>query len=146
MKECSVCWRNRFGAKVLSAFIVLWGEVIRPGRIIFTFCRCVFWATLFSRCASRRHYFRFSPFPRSMRFLRRYANDARPEPLIALLGAFLLTTSSWHIHFSRVGYPLVMWPLFVIISGAAVLEAMRRRTLVSWALGRHGNRRRLLYV
>ncbi len=53
---------------------------------------------------------------------------------IALLAAFLLSCTNWHLHFSRVGFPLATWPLFVLIGVWVLLEATTRRHVFWWAL------------
>ncbi len=51
---------------------------------------------------------------------------------MALLAAFLLTISNWHLHFSRIGFPVAAWPLFVLLGVWFLLEAIERRHLLRW--------------
>lgn len=53
---------------------------------------------------------------------------------VALLGALLLATMSWHIHFTRIGYPLATWPFFALLMTAALIEAIRRDNIWWWAI------------
>ena len=49
----------------------------------------------------------------------------------ALLSAFLLATLTWHIHYSRIAFPLIAWPLMcVLIIGA--LHQARIRGQARW--------------
>ena len=51
---------------------------------------------------------------------------------VALFGVFALTVSYWHLHFSRIGLQLVSLPFVALLAAAALLWAMRSRTLWSW--------------
>ena len=53
---------------------------------------------------------------------------------VAALAAFLLTIANWHLHYSRIGFPLAMWPLVVLLGTFILLEAIERQHLVWWAL------------
>lgn len=44
---------------------------------------------------------------------------------IAITGASLLAVMSWHLHFSRIAYPLIFWPLLAVLIGIAVDQALR---------------------
>jgi len=55
-----------------------------------------------------------------------------------LLGALLLAVMSWHLHFSRVGFPLAMWPLWVTLSAYLLMEAVRREDWRWWAVAGSG--------
>ena len=52
---------------------------------------------------------------------------------VALGGAALLATQDWHIHFSRIGFPLAAWPLCAILATGALMEARRRNDWRWWA-------------
>ena len=43
-----------------------------------------------------------------------------------LLGAFLLAVLPWHLHFSRIAFPLIAWPLCVILAIWTLLEALEK--------------------
>lgn len=53
-------------------------------------------------------------------------------PATALIGAALLATMSWHVHFARIGFPLETWPLCIILTAGAVVEAIRRNDWRWW--------------
>ncbi len=53
---------------------------------------------------------------------------------VALLGAALLATLHWHIFFSRIGFPVVAWPLCALAATFAALEAARRQGVRWWIL------------
>ena len=55
-------------------------------------------------------------------FLRAHINRET-----ALLGAGLLAITGWHIHFSRIGFPLISWPLCATLAMWALFEALQRR-------------------
>ena len=65
--------------------------------------------------------------------LRRYVDEKSPFHF-ALLAAFLLAILNWHIHFSRIAFPLIIWPFCVLLAMAATLEAVRRPTSWRWIL------------
>ncbi|HEY8597582.1 MAG TPA: glycosyltransferase family 39 protein [Thermomicrobiales bacterium] len=52
----------------------------------------------------------------------------------ALAGAALLATQGWHLHFSRIGFPLVAWPLVAVLTVGALVEALRRNDWRWWGL------------
>lgn len=52
----------------------------------------------------------------------------------ALAGAALLATQGWHLHFSRIGFPLAAWPLVAVLTVGAVVEALRRNDWRWWGL------------
>lgn len=45
-----------------------------------------------------------------------------------LLGAFLLAVLPWHLHFSRIAFPLVAWPLCAILAIWTTLNALEKPT------------------
>jgi len=51
----------------------------------------------------------------------------------ALAGAALLALMDWHIHFSRIGFPLAAWPLTVVLAAGALMEALRTQDWRWWA-------------
>lgn len=51
---------------------------------------------------------------------------------VALLSAFILAFCNWHLHFSRVGFPLASWPLFTILGAWILLEATEKRQTKWW--------------
>ncbi|HEY0074623.1 MAG TPA: glycosyltransferase family 39 protein, partial [Abditibacteriaceae bacterium] len=53
---------------------------------------------------------------------------------VALLAAFFLTITNWHLPFSRIGFPLGMWPLVVLLETFVLLEAIERRRIFWWIL------------
>lgn len=53
---------------------------------------------------------------------------------VALVGASILATMSWHIHFARIGFPLETWPLLAVLIAGAVVEAMRAGDWRWWAV------------
>lgn len=52
----------------------------------------------------------------------------------AMVAITLLATLGWHIHLSRIGFPLAAWPLAVIATAGAAAAAMRRNSLGWWAI------------
>lgn len=52
----------------------------------------------------------------------------------ALAGAALLATQGWHLHFSRIGFPLAAWPLVAVLTAGALVEALRRNDWRWWGL------------
>ena len=54
-------------------------------------------------------------------FLRAYINRET-----ALLGAGLLAITGWHIHFSRIGFPLVSWPLCATLAMWSLFTALQK--------------------
>jgi len=55
-------------------------------------------------------------------------------PAAALAGAALLATQEWHLHFSRIGFPLASWPLVAVLTAGALVEALRRNDWRWWGL------------
>jgi 4-amino-4-deoxy-L-arabinose transferase-like glycosyltransferase len=53
----------------------------------------------------------------------------------ALIAATLLATMTWHVHFARIGFPLETWPLCVMLTAGALMEALRRQSRAWWAAG-----------
>ncbi len=53
---------------------------------------------------------------------------------LAFLCATFLATLNWHIHFSRIGFPLIAWPLCVLAATFAALEALKRQQTRWWIL------------
>jgi 4-amino-4-deoxy-L-arabinose transferase-like glycosyltransferase len=51
----------------------------------------------------------------------------------ALAGAGLLAIMGWHLHYSRIGFPLAAWPLIVVIAAGVALEAVRGEEPGWWA-------------
>ncbi|RYG56587.1 hypothetical protein EON80_29210, partial [bacterium] len=67
--------------------------------------------------------------------LRRHSSgNSGQRRVVALLGAALLATSHWHLHFSRIGFPLITWPLCTLLAVWAMLEAARREQARWWCL------------
>jgi hypothetical protein len=52
----------------------------------------------------------------------------------ALLSASLLAVMGWHIHYSRIAFPLPAWPLWVILTVGAIVQASRTRSFGWWAV------------
>ena len=52
----------------------------------------------------------------------------------ALIGAALLAVMNWHVHFSRIGFPVASWPLVVLLAALALSEAVRRGSTRWWVL------------
>ena len=52
----------------------------------------------------------------------------------AVVGAGLLAIMGWHLHFSRIGFPLAAWPLVVVLIVGAAQEAARRGDPRWWAV------------
>ena len=50
----------------------------------------------------------------------------------ALVSAALLAVMGWHLHFSRIAFPVAAWPLFVVMTAAVALEAARTKTPGWW--------------
>ncbi len=50
----------------------------------------------------------------------------------ALVGATLLATMGWHIHYARIGFPLETWPLCAVLTAGALMEAIRRADWRWW--------------
>lgn len=50
----------------------------------------------------------------------------------ALLSAFLLATLCWHVHYSRIAFPLVAWPLMCVLIVGALRWAMIRQQARWW--------------
>ncbi len=53
---------------------------------------------------------------------------------VALIGAALLAVMNWHVHFSRIGFPLASWPLLVLLAAIALVEATKRGQTRWWAI------------
>ena len=53
---------------------------------------------------------------------------------VALVAALFLATLDWHIHFSRIGFPVIAWPLCALAATFAALEAVKREQARWWAL------------
>lgn len=56
--------------------------------------------------------------------------DSRGEAM-ALLSAFLLATSYWHINFSRIGFRAILVPFFAVFGTYWLLKAIRTENVVS---------------
>jgi 4-amino-4-deoxy-L-arabinose transferase-like glycosyltransferase len=52
---------------------------------------------------------------------------------IALTAAGILAVMNWHLHFSRIGYPVIVWPLLAILIAGALAEAARSSDWRWWA-------------
>ena len=50
----------------------------------------------------------------------------------ALLSAFMLATLCWHIHYSRIAFPLVAWPLMCVLIIGALQQAQTRGQARWW--------------
>jgi 4-amino-4-deoxy-L-arabinose transferase-like glycosyltransferase len=57
----------------------------------------------------------------------------RRKNAIALLSAFLLATSFWHINFSRIGFRVILEPFFLVFVFYFLAKAMRGRKFL-WAI------------
>lgn len=55
-------------------------------------------------------------------------------PGVALAAAALLAVLPWHVHFSRIAYPLIFWPLLAVLLGGALAEALRSGSWRWWAV------------
>ena len=51
----------------------------------------------------------------------------------ALIAVALMGLLHWQLHFSRVGYPVIAWPLVATLTAGAVMEALRGGGLRWWA-------------
>jgi 4-amino-4-deoxy-L-arabinose transferase-like glycosyltransferase len=51
---------------------------------------------------------------------------------VALVGASLLAVMTWHVHFTRVGFPLASWPFVVLVATGALMEALRGGSWFWW--------------
>jgi len=51
-----------------------------------------------------------------------------------LLAAGLLAAMGWHIHYSRLGFPNIVWPFIVVAGLGALVEAVRGNNRRYWAL------------
>jgi 4-amino-4-deoxy-L-arabinose transferase-like glycosyltransferase len=56
----------------------------------------------------------------------------------AVAGALFLACSGWHIQFSRIAFPNIMWPLTVLLGAIALGEAVRSGSRIWWALAGAG--------
>lgn len=52
---------------------------------------------------------------------------------VALVAAAVLATMSWHLHFSRIAFPLITWPLWAILIAGTLVEGMRTGDWRWWA-------------
>lgn len=57
------------------------------------------------------------------------------DPPTALLAAAILAFMGWHLHFSRIAFPVAAWPLAVLLAAAALDAAITRNRAAGWALG-----------
>ena len=57
----------------------------------------------------------------------------------ALLSAFLLATLCWHLHYSRIAFPLVAWPLMCVLIVGATRQAMVAKRARWWLLAGFAN-------
>ncbi len=51
----------------------------------------------------------------------------------ALLASGFLMVMGWHIHYSRIAFPLPAWPLWTILTAGVLLQAVRSGTWYWWA-------------
>lgn len=51
----------------------------------------------------------------------------------ALLSAVFLAVMGWHIHFSRIAFPLPAWPLWIMLTAGVLAHAARARSPGWWA-------------
>ncbi len=51
----------------------------------------------------------------------------------ALVAAVLLATMVWHIHYSRIAFPIAFWPLTALMAQALVVKAFETRDRRYWA-------------
>jgi len=54
---------------------------------------------------------------------------------VSLLSAFFLTTSFWHIHFSRIGFRAICIPLILVFSFYFLFKAFRTRRILPAVIG-----------
>lgn len=54
---------------------------------------------------------------------------------VALMSATLLAALGWHIHYSRIAFPLPAWPLWVILTVGTIAQATRTGSYLWWAAG-----------
>ncbi|RYX82380.1 glycosyltransferase family 39 protein [bacterium] len=67
--------------------------------------------------------------------LRRHAGGTESEKrVVALLGAAFLATSQWHLHYSRIGFPLISWPLCALLMIWGALEAAKHKQARWWCV------------
>lgn len=50
----------------------------------------------------------------------------------ALLGSLILTVLNWHLHMTRIGFPLAWWPLVTLLATGTLIEALRWGTDWRW--------------
>jgi Dolichyl-phosphate-mannose-protein mannosyltransferase len=58
-----------------------------------------------------------------------FAARAAFGPAVALIATFLLATSAWHVHYSRVAFIPIGWPLFQMLAIAFFVLAWKRRSV-----------------
>jgi 4-amino-4-deoxy-L-arabinose transferase-like glycosyltransferase len=56
------------------------------------------------------------------------------RPGTAITAAALLAVLPWHVHFSRIAYPLIFWPLLAVLLAGALAEALRSGAWRWWAV------------
>ncbi len=67
--------------------------------------------------------------------LRRHVEGSpNRKRVVALLGTAFLAILDWHIHFSRIGFPVIAWPLCTLLAVWAALEAVQRDQARWWVL------------
>lgn len=52
---------------------------------------------------------------------------------VALLSTGFLMTMGWHIHYSRIAFPLPAWPLWIILTAGVLVQAVRAGSWRWWA-------------
>jgi len=52
----------------------------------------------------------------------------------AIAASAFLAVMDWHVHFTRLGFPVGAWPLAVLLAVGALMEAVRSRDWRWWAL------------
>jgi 4-amino-4-deoxy-L-arabinose transferase-like glycosyltransferase len=55
-------------------------------------------------------------------------------PLPAFAAALLLASMVWHIHYSRIAFPIVFWPVAVLVAHWAVVRAFQTHDQRWWAV------------
>ncbi|BCM88182.1 hypothetical protein IAD21_00009 [Abditibacteriota bacterium] len=68
--------------------------------------------------------------------LRRHQDDGDKHfgRVVALLGMGLLAVMNWHLHFSRIGFPVIAWPFCTLLATWAALEAVQHRQARWWCI------------
>ncbi len=53
---------------------------------------------------------------------------------VALIASLLLATLNWEVHYSRLAFPLIGWPLTVAVAVGTLTEAIKKNTPRWWAM------------